>query len=343
MRRGMGKLGRLFLGLNLLVAACNGEITGAASGGDGGVGTLPDAFPGISSDARVCAAVEIQLEKQVPDVLLLLDQSGSMTAGFGGTDRWHAMYQTLMDPVTGVVKTLESEVRFGLALYTSTGGSAGGVCPILTQVPIALDNFAAIDAVFAPAVPRQDTPTGESIDAVTAELTALPPPMGPRIIVLATDGLPDSCADPNALATAQSVASAQAAWTAGFPLYVISVGDDVQGGHFQDMANAGAGLPIGGATNAPYYRALQPSDLVTAFQEIIGGVRSCVFTLDGAVDPALAGGGHVVLDGNELTFGSDWRLNDQSTLEVLGAACDALLAGGDHELKASFTCDAIIG
>ncbi len=329
--------------LGLSGSACTGEIAATGSGGDGGVGALPDAFPGISSDARVCAEVEVQLSKQIPDVLLLLDQSGSMTAGFGGTNRWEAMYQTLMDPMTGVVKTLESEVRFGLALYTSNGGNAGGVCPILTEVPIAIDNHAAIDAVFGPANPQSDTPTGESIAAVTAELAALPPAMGPRIIVLATDGLPDSCADPNSLATAQSVAAAQAAWTAGFPIYVISVGDDVQGSHFQDLANAGAGLPVGGATNAPYYTALEPAGLVAAFEDIIGGVRSCVFTLEGAVDPALAGGGVVILDGRELVYGSEWRLNDASTLEVLGAACDMLLTGGDHELKASFTCDAIIG
>src|SRR5688572_21933546 len=136
------------------------------------------------------------IEPETPTIVLLVDQSGSMTEDFGGTDRWQAIYDTLMDPDDGVIAPKQSAVRFGLTLYTSHDGSEGGMCPILTEVPPALDNFDAMDDVFAPAEPDDETPTGESLAAVAATLDAFTEP-GPKAIVLATDGEPDSCAEPN--------------------------------------------------------------------------------------------------------------------------------------------------
>ena len=59
-------------------------------------------------------------------------------------------------------------------------------------VSIALDNHAAIDAVYGNNNPQDETPTGESIDAVAGQLAAFEE-NGPKIIILATDGEPDTC------------------------------------------------------------------------------------------------------------------------------------------------------
>lgn len=333
---------QLVASLLLALPACSGEIT-SGGGGDGGVPPGADAGTGAASpDARFCAQVKVELTRTIPDVVLLLDQSGSMTAGFGPTNRWEAMYDTLMNPASGVVKRLEDEVRFGLALYTSNGGNAGGTCPVLTEVPPALANHAAIDAVFGPASPQGDTPTGESIVAVATALAASAS-TNPKIIVLATDGEPDTCEDPNGNGRSESVMSAESAYALGIRTYVISVGDDVGATHLQDVANAGAGLPVGGAVNEPYYQALQPDQLVAAFETIIGGVQSCTFTLDGMVDDQYAADGSVTIDGVPLTYGTDWTITGGNTLEILGAACEGLKDGAMHTVEAFFTCDAIIG
>jgi hypothetical protein len=73
-----------------------------------------------------CVDVQVQVEPIIPTLVLLVDQSGSMTSNFGGQDRWDAVYETLMDPADGVVASLESSVRFGLTLYTSENGFDGG-------------------------------------------------------------------------------------------------------------------------------------------------------------------------------------------------------------------------
>jgi hypothetical protein len=220
----------------------------------------------------------------------------------------------------------------------------------VTQVAPAIDNYAAIDAVFAPATPIEDTPTGESITQVVPSLLAVTEP-GPKIIVLATDGEPDSCALPDPSTTAESdmtkavaVQAARDAYTAGVQTFVIFVGTDaVSEQHLQDLANAGVGYPVGGAMNAPFYRALDSMQLVAAFDTIIGGVRTCTFDLDGTIsNPSAAGMGTVTLDGMTLVFGTDWQLVDPDTIEVLGAACQTLLGGGTHDLQASFPCDVYI-
>ncbi len=170
----------------------------------------------------------------------------------------------------------------------------------------------------------------------------------PPIIVLATDGLPDTCAnaDPRNqaeqdAANATAVAAAQRAWMAGIELFYLSVGDDVTNAHAQQMANAGAGLdPTTGA--AMFYRASNPAELQAAFNTIIGGVVSCQLDLDGSVDPTQAGSGTVTLNGNPLTYGTDWMLVDPDTIVLVGAACDMLMNSTNPTVTAVFPCGAVI-
>lgn len=295
-----------------------------------------DPFPGDGT----CGDVNVVVNGLTPTVQLLIDQSGSMEDSFGPTDRWDAVYDTLMGD-GGVVRTLESQVRFGLTLYTSYEGNAGGACPVLTEVPPALDNFAAMDAKFGPAGPEADTPTGESLDATAAALRDLPVD-GPKIIVLGTDGEPDTCAEPNPQnGQGEAIAAAERAFDDGIRTFVISVGDDVGEDHLQDMANAGVGLPLDGPEMAPYFLALDPEELVSAFQTIVGGVTGCVFTINGEVDTAKAAQGKVALDGVELEFGSEWIMLDGKTFEVLGAACDIIQDGDLHHVSAVFPCGTV--
>ena len=67
-----------------------------------------------------------------------------------------------------------------------------------------------------------------------------------RILVLATDGEPDTCEQPKPNEGQQeSIDAAAHAYANGIPVYVIGIGDDVGMEHLQDVANAGAGVGQG--------------------------------------------------------------------------------------------------
>ncbi len=324
-----------------------------AAGDNGGNGDLDPANPPPSPfpdnpfpDDGTCGDINAVVDGLTPTVQLLIDQSGSMSQPFGGTDRWSAVYNSIMD-ASGVVNSLQSTINFGLTLY-SGAASAGGTCPNLESVAPALDNYAAIDAIYGPSAPKRETPTGESLNAVIDVLAASTEP-GRKIIVLGTDGLPDTCADPAAdtpqgaeAARNLAIAAAERAFDAGIRVYIVSVGNDVGAPHLQDMANAGAGLPVGGTENAQYFVANSPAELVSAFGNIVGTVAGCLFTINGEVDVAKAAQGLVSLDGTPLDFGTDWTMIDGKTFEVLGPACDSIQDGNLHHISAVFPCGVIV-
>ena len=322
--------------------AGGGSATGGASAtaGSGGSGGATAGTGG--STGSICADQDVTFDVQTPTVVLLIDQSGSMTANFGNTSRWEAVRDALTDPVDGVVAQLASQVRFGLTLYTSFDGFDGGTCPVLTEVPPALDNYQAIADTFAMNQPEEDTPTGESIEAVTQTLLADPWP-DDKIIVLATDGEPDTCAVPDPQnGQAESIAAAQAAFNQGIKTFIIGVGNQVSQQHLQDMANAGQGVGPNDP-DAPYYQPANKAALVQAFEDIINGVRSCVLTLNGMIVQGMEESCTVTVNGMDVPFDdpNGWKVNSPSEIELVGQACDAIQEG-TVEIDVVCTCDAII-
>jgi hypothetical protein len=343
-----------------LLLACNGGGSGdgdASAGTSGGIDLTTSLetteTPEESSSSGTgsgssgsgsesgCADAQVMIEPETPTIVLLVDQSGSMTEEFGDTDRWSAIYDTLMDPADGVIPPKQDKVRFGLTLYTSHDGNEGGVCPILTEVAPALDNFDAMDGVFAPAGPDDETPTGESLQAVATALDAFAEP-GPKAIVLATDGEPDTCAEPNPQnGQEESLAAAQAAYALGIKTFVLSVGSDVGEEHLQQMANAGIGLDPEDTNEAPYWVALDAGDLADAFDEIVGGFVSCTFEVNGIVDLDDICEGTVEVDGMPLECPVDWQMPDDQHIEIIGDACEALRDGQSHTVSADFPCGSV--
>lgn len=300
---------------------------------------------GSGGNGGVCAEAKITLDKQIPTVLLLVDQSSSMDEAFEGSDRWQVLRTALMTPMTGIVNTLQAEVRFGLSLYSGRNGMAP--CPELTNVAPAMNNFAAIDAAYP--VPTtaiiDDTPTGESINAARDTLLAISEP-GPKVIVLATDGEPDTCMFPDSNpdeGRAVAIKAAQDAFQTGVFTFYISVGNDVTDTHATEMANVGQGYPRNDPTQR-FYRANSQAELKDAFDTIVSGVRSCAFALNGMVKDGAETEGTVVLDGASLGLNdaNGWRLSSPTTIELVGAACDKIKDDQKHELSASFSCGSIV-
>ena len=141
-----------------------------------------------------CPSATVSARRVTPTVIVIVDQSSSMNQDFGGSSRWDSLRDSLLDPGDGLIATLEDQVRFGLALYSAEaeGGSAGppiGACPQLTEVRAMVGNYEAIRDVYEAADPIDETPTGDSIDAVLDGCLAQDPRSRVACETLVTTGL----------------------------------------------------------------------------------------------------------------------------------------------------------
>lgn len=323
-------------------APTGGGAAATSSGSGGSAGAS-----GVPSD--VCADSLVQASRFTPTVMLIVDQSSSMNEDFGGAgSRWNVLRDFLLQDPGGLIQDLQSQVRFGLALYSAeSGGNAPdpiGECPIVTTVQPALDNFGAIQNVYSGAEPIEDTPTGDAVDAVLdqLDLAGLDADGDPIVFIIATDGEPDRCEelDPQN-GQAEAVAAVERAYGLGVRTFIISVGEgNVSAQHQQDMANAGLGRGPGDEP-AEYWVAGDDQSLRTALTDIVGGQLGCEVALNGRVesgDPCL---GEVVLNGDELGCGEPdgWELVDPRHIRLLGAACERLKSDSTVMLDVSFPCE----
>ena len=293
-----------------------------------------------------CPSVSVGARRVTPTVIVLVDQSSSMTADFGSSNRWDALRDSLLDPTDGLIASLEDQVRFGLTLYSaradgSDSGPPIGECPLLTQVEAMVGNYDAIRAVYEAADPIDETPTGDSIDAVLDDWLGMPDrPTDPTILILATDGEPDRCEELNPQnGQAEAIAAVERAFANDIRTYVISVGSGVSTDHLQDVANAGLGVAAG--ADADFWVAGDDAGLRDALREIVAGELSCTLELSSALeDVSEACMGTVVLNGEELPCDDPdgWRAVDADTIELQGAACDELLTSAGATLTATFPC-----
>ncbi|TPV93816.1 MAG: VWA domain-containing protein, partial [Myxococcales bacterium FL481] len=317
-----------------------GDDDDDATGDDDDVGDDDDSSG--TGDELDCAQAEVLFVPQQPTVLLLIDQSGSMTRDFdSGVSRWDSLRAALLDTPDGIVPQLELAVRFGLAMYTSFDGNDGGTCPVLTEVPAKLSNFFDIREAFDDADPEDETPTGEALAAVAQSLGVDSTP-GDKVIVLATDGAPDTCEAPQAEAgQAVAVAAVTDAHNAGITTFIISVGDEIGDVHLQEMANAGQGVPEG-EPDAAFYKATDSGALVGAFEEIVNGLRECVFELDRPVEPGFEHTGLVAIGTDQLVKDDPdgWVLVGDSHVELVGDACKTIQEG-EVLISVEFDCEHI--
>ncbi len=328
----------------------NDKGSGGSFSGDGdgdiqlgGAGYGASANGGSNTGGSVCVSVDVTFEKQHPTVVLLIDRSGSMEETDFSPTRWLAVRSALFDS-TGVVTTLESDVQFGLALYNSNNGNFGGVCPIMKTTVPDFNAGTITTAEFDEWDPQADTPTGDSIDWIVSSYD-FGDVQGPRIIVLATDGEPDTCEVPNPndpvgnpAGRTESITAVTNAYTAGIETYVISVGADVAVQHLQDLANLGRGKAISTTENEPVYLATSTQDLKDAFNTIVNGVRSCSIELNGSVQAGFEDKGSVTIDGNDIVKDDpNGYVLSGNTLEFVGTSCD-LIKSGDRSIDIQFPC-----
>lgn len=294
--------------------------------------------------------------------------------------RWTTLKDVLIGPAAnpgGLLKELEGQAEIAVEMYSATDtnpndgdnsfltGPTDNVCPrfngkAFDGLTFQVQAAATVDALLRPATVDDDTPTGPAIRTVVglspdggigndAGFAAIPS-KAPKVIVLVTDGEPAVCGENYASdqGRAQVVTAVQQTFTHGIKTFVIAIGDDAQAAvqHFNAVANAGQGLdPQTGDAGA--IRPNTQQQLIDALEKIVLDARTCVFDLNGQVQPGMEKLGTVTLNGATVPYDDPgapdegWRLVNPSRIELVGSACTTLKSTPDAKLSARFPCGAV--
>jgi hypothetical protein len=271
----------------------------------------------VGGQNQECASALVQTNKNMPSIVFVIDGSGSMCANFGGSTRWQAVRNALLDPMKGLIYRLQSSVSFGAALYdgtidlglalgsmsmTTQGGceikyvtmKGSGECPALVEVmPPKLSNAMAIDMAYPKVELGGSTPTDKAMKHVMDALIATRLPQAPDqkaqspvYVILATDGAPnDICVGGvggDGSAQRQGViASVDQGAAAGITTWVISLAgnDAALQAHLDEVAKHGDPTNPMARTFSP----MNPDDLIMTLAKLLGGAVGCHIALSGKV------------------------------------------------------------
>jgi len=236
--------------------ATNGDDASApatiGNGSGGSVGNL-SLDSGATESGEACQHAAVTFLPKVPVVYVLADRSGSEFES-ATTGAWF----TLRTATLAVIQNLQAQVAFGFGAYTGTNPSNGNMCPILDEVPIALNNYDAINTLYSmlgQPMFKAETPATLSLQKVSQEvLQATVDPsagqVGARYILFVTDSETDFCDDGAAICPADSVTAAiQSIYSQGVNTLILGLPSDpsnpspIAAEALQAFANAGAGLP----------------------------------------------------------------------------------------------------
>jgi hypothetical protein len=328
----------------------------------------PNYVPPVAGTAGMpdpnCAEVTITASRILPTVMLVVDGSTSMEMPYGDPvlddagvadpnappppSRWSSIREALVGP-EGVVPSLQGLVRFGLAVFGTMPS-----CPLpMGVIAPELNNAAAITPAVPATPPGFTTPTGLALDEIVKMLPDPTmvldgTPIGPQIILLATDGDPNAC-EGGLLGIpptdyVPSINAALAAQAKHLKMYVVSVGQDAAAAHLQEMANIGAGVDraTGGAE---VYYPTNTAALKSTLETLIGAELSCDLALQGqGVKPGQECTGTVTFEGQPLECNGDngFELKDPKTITIKGTTCETYKSSVDSTIDAVFPCEAIV-
>ena len=220
----------------------DGGNAGGLSGGAGGAGAITGFDGGVVRPDGGCQQYDIVFEPRTPTVFVLVDRSGTMFDASGATNAWEPLRAAALE----VIQALQAEVRFGFGAFT---GEIGQTCPIFDTVAPELNNFPAIQGVYAPLgrPVKGETPTQLAL-ALAKQALVADPGNGGKYILFVTDGEPDYCSDGDDICPVDSVVfHLQRLASENIKTLVLGLtttAQPVPQGGLEAWANAGQGQPV---------------------------------------------------------------------------------------------------
>jgi hypothetical protein len=324
-----------------LFAACTGSVTSGEGGsqpGDGDAGTDPGEF-GPQPDAEVCdqtVPITVTQTTKIPDVLLVLDKSGSMgdPLGNGGQSKMDVMKQAVQQ----VLPAQNASIHFGLELYPSDN-ACGATSPVAPVLP---NNANNVVLQVSGVQPGGSTPTYKALDEARSYYGSTQVNPDGRFVLLATDGLPNcNGSDPQNPSNDLTLNAARNLVQAGIKVFVIGFGDVSAA----DPAFLSALAQAGGTGD--FFAANSPQQLQAALASISGTVTqaSCSFELETRPqdETKLA----VTLDGNDVprdpSHGTGWDYDaSTNTITFYGSTCDQIQSGTGSNVGVDYGCGGVI-
>ena len=323
-------------------------------------------------DESVCDAVTIQARPNAPEILIVLDRSGSMVGvgaqGGAMVNRW--------EPSANAVKKLTSDLAgvasFGLMLFPAPGapgmgggipglgaipgldqlipgigmipglGGGGGSCTAgMLNVPVGANNAPMIAMALDGARPDIGaTPTAGTLEnayGVLSKSSCADCQDVPKFVLLVTDGQPN-CGASGTMTSPADIEASNAALDklreSGIRTYVI--GYDMA----SDPTSSGIMEQFAqhGGTDK-FIPVENETELSDNLRRIAGSLISCEYDLNEAVEnPALV---RVIIDGDELVLNQGWTIEDRKITLTEGAdgACPRIRDGRLHTVKIQKDCE----
>jgi von Willebrand factor type A domain len=329
------------------VAACGPTKGAPNTGDDGDDAGNPPADAEIYFDSPIDSSCGAQTENigvmnlgDPPDLLVVLDRSGSMTAPPPAfppifDSKWTIMKNALVQITT----QKDMQIKFGMLEFPSDENCAANAAP---EVGIALGTHTMFASYFTARAPGGNTPAHVALQSALQYYNTLTPNPAGRYVIFATDGVPNCLGgDPDAASDAATVAAVTALKNAGIFTYVLGFGTfGLPAGTLNDAAVAG-GKPKPGATK--FYEANNANDLAMALQAIAGGivVPSCSYALQSAPpDPnsvTVTINGMVVPRSPSHTNGWDYHPNAM-TITFFGTYCQQIQMGAMTNVSFVYGC-----
>ncbi|MCC6663556.1 MAG: VWA domain-containing protein [Polyangiaceae bacterium] len=293
--------------------------------GDCGGGKLCDATTQLCAVGGNCGQKPFKLVAQAPNLMIVLDRSGSMGKSVPGSGK--SRWQVAAEALAQVFKKYDGKIDFGLSLFSAcqAQGCAPGVIDAAIPTPVATLQ-AAIAATKLCNSGHNETVIGGTLQALVGH-PALQVPGKQNVVVLITDGA-DNCGGGGA-----NAATALKNQPIPVKTYVVGFSGDVNKAELSKIATA--------AGTAPYYQAESAAQLDASLAAITQDVATCSYKLD-AVPPS--SGLWVFFDKDPKGVAQDgtngWSYDTPSnTIVFHGSSCDLIKQGKVTAIDVIYACD----
>ena len=297
-------------------------------------------------DLPICDEFEITAGAIPPNLLLVVDKSGSMddrtSQGSNNTKLEDA--QTALNMM---IDEGEGEIRFGWMQFPNGSHCQPGVVTVDCADDSADSIRSRINSLYA----NGGTPTGDSLNNAN-DYDGLHDEERNNFVVLLTDGMPTCPAGEGHEVLQADILLALSAvedlHASGIDTFVIGLGEDLNNTDpelLNDMAEAG-GRPRAG--DPKYYEANSLADLEAALQDIGGMVIGCNLSLDTIPEyPAWLWVFFCDIDGEncEAQPRDDDHVNgwdydeDRNQINFFGPLCDQLRSGSVEHVEVLMGCE----